>query len=155
MLHPITVISPKQSTVSALISPKSALGCSVFQSLAAYLQDFPGLVRTGKDWSRTCKAKSGNIRTGTELDKSLPVPGNPWHSWNSNFCQFGLPRCSKKLARSCQDSQYANKRVNLGGQSLFYTLHCSCYSFRRYSRNNFYTLFAPLKRTVIAISRIK
>ena len=41
--HPI-VISYK---------PWNGLGSFVFQSLAAY----PGLPRTGKDWSRTCKAK--------------------------------------------------------------------------------------------------
>ena len=31
----------------------------------------------------------------------------PWDPW--------LPRCSKNLARSCQDSQDASKRVNPGG----------------------------------------
>ena len=30
----------------------------------------------------------------------------PWDPW--------LPRCSKNLARSCQDSQDASKRVNPG-----------------------------------------
>ena len=32
----------------------------------------------------------------------------PWDTW--------LPRCSKNLARSCQDSQDASKRVNPGKQ---------------------------------------
>ena len=35
----------------------------------------------------------------------------PWDPW--------LPRCSMSLTRSCQDSQDASKRVNLGGHTIF------------------------------------
>ena len=34
-----------------------------------------------------------------------------WDPW--------LPRCSKNLARSCQDNQNANKRVNRGSLVFF------------------------------------
>ena len=34
----------------------------------------------------------------------------PWDPW--------LPRCTKNLARSCQDSQDASKRVNPGSQEV-------------------------------------
>ena len=34
----------------------------------------------------------------------------PWDPW--------LPRCSKNLARSCQDSQDASKRVNPGNHPI-------------------------------------
>ena len=65
---------------------------STFQSLAAYLQDSPGLVNTGPGFVRL---KMAHVRTGPELDKSLPVLGNPWESWNSNFCQYGFWRQCK------------------------------------------------------------
>ena len=58
------------------------------QSLAV-LEKSPGLVRTGPGLVRL---KVAHVRTGPELDKSLPVLGNPWQSWNSNFCQYGYCR---------------------------------------------------------------
>ena len=55
------------------------------QSLAV-LEKSPGLVRTGPGLVRL---KVALVRTGPELNKSLPVLGNPWQSWKSNFCQHG------------------------------------------------------------------
>ena len=46
----------------------------MFQSLAAYLQDSPGLVKTGPGLVRL---KVAHVRTGPELDRSLPVLGSP------------------------------------------------------------------------------
>ena len=53
------------------------------QSLAV-LEKSPRLVSTGPGLVRL---KVAHARTAPELDKSLPVLGNPWQSWNSNFCQ--------------------------------------------------------------------
>ena len=42
----------------------------------------------------------------------------PWDPW--------LPRCSKNLARSCQDSQDASKRVNPGSHGTKFVVVAFC-----------------------------
>ena len=50
---------------------------------------------------KTCK-------TFEHFQLGSPTQRLPWDPW--------LPRCSKNLARSCQDSQDASKRANPGKQ---------------------------------------
>ena len=67
--------------------------CFLPQSLAVYLQDSPGLVRTGPGLVRL---KVALVRTCPELDKFLPVLVKTCKDLREYFCQYGITASAKK-----------------------------------------------------------